>query len=142
MLGFVAICLIEPKPICDGKLSGYLPVVSTAGIPQGSVLGPSLFLLFMNDMPNAVQDIFINLYADDTLLYYASDDITVIQYKLQLAVDKVIRWFTQNQLKINVTKSCVCVIGTRQRRAINSDLSLIINIYNENLYPLWIHLTI
>ena len=78
-------------------------------IPQGSVLGPSLFLLFMNDMPNAVQDIFINLYADDTLLYYASDNITVIQYNLQLAVDKVIRWFTQNQLKINVTKSCVCV---------------------------------
>ena len=48
-----------------------------------------------------------------------------------MAVDKVIRWFTQNQLKINVTKSCVCVIGTRQRRAIKSDLSVIINIYNE-----------
>ena len=79
--------------ICDGKLSGYLPVVS--GIPQGSVLGPSLFLLFLNDMPNAVQDIIINLYADDTLLYYASDDIPVIQYNLQLAVDKVVRWFTQ-----------------------------------------------
>ena len=49
-------------------------------------------------------------------------------YEIYLRVS--LRWFTQNQLKINVTKSCVCVIGTRQRRAIKSDLSLIINIYN------------
>lgn len=51
------------------------------GIPQGSILGAFLFIIYINDMPSAVKDITLNLFADDTLLYVCGDDVDTLQKK-------------------------------------------------------------
>ena len=68
--------------VLDGKSSQEYPV--NAGIPQGSILGPTLFLLYMNDLPDdVICDIAI--YADDTTLYFKCDQSSDQLQQLELA---------------------------------------------------------
>ena len=60
----------------------------TSGVPQGSVLGPVLFLLYVNDMPNEIQNI-IKLFADDSKLYATNNSETPIQNDIDQVVLKV-----------------------------------------------------
>ena len=56
----------------DGTSSEWSEVV--CGVPQGSILGPLMFLIFVNDLPDVVSKCTVNLYADDTTIYYANKD--------------------------------------------------------------------
>ncbi len=99
------------------KLSEVLsdPMDIDVGVPQGSQLGPLLFSLYVNDLPERVKHCQINLFADDTSLYYSSDNLAVIQQKIQQDMDCIDEWLKENQLVLNVKKSKVMLIGTWQR---------------------------
>ena len=83
------------------------------GIPQGSVLGPTLFLLFMSDLPMFLPS--ITLFADDRMIEVASDTLDGVIKELQTNIDKLSTWFNRNNLTINNKKSCSMLIGTPQK---------------------------
>ena len=105
----------------DGAMSTFLDIV--IGIPQGSILGPILFLLFINDLPNCISGSQCNLFADDTVIYAQSNSPLTAQTILQEDIHNIAKWFNKNRLHINASKSSCMVLSTRQ---IN-DVDVIIN---------------
>ena len=70
------------------------------GVPQGSILGPLLFLLYINDMPQAVECELL-LYADDNCLIFQHKDITEIESALNKNFSMLCAWFVDNKLSIH-----------------------------------------
>ncbi len=85
------------------------------GVPQGSILGPILFLLFINDLPNEVKQCITNLYADDCMIYVSTESIDDLKCDLQSDLNNVQQWFTNNRLTINTKKSCVMPVGNKNK---------------------------
>ena len=115
--------------LCNGKLSSFVDISS--GVPQGSVLGPFLFISFINDISNlAANGCLINLFADDTIIYTSGDSIGGVQSKLQTCLDNICNWYNRNRLVINIEKSKVMIIGsTWQLKSLDFD-DFVIN-YND-----------
>ena len=86
----------------------------TCGVPQGSILGPLLFLLYVNDMPQAVKcDLF--LYADDTCLTFQHKNVKEIKDHLNLNFSSLCDWFINNKLSIHLgeDKTKSILFGTK-----------------------------
>ena len=94
------------------------------GVPQGSVLGPLLFIVFINDLPSIVHRCKIVLYADDPALFFAGRNIQTIQSALQVDLNTVGKWFSLNRLLVNCDKTNVMLFGFKQRLARSQGLSL------------------
>ena len=94
------------------------------GVPQESVLGPLLFIVFINDLPSVVHRCKIVLYADDTALFFSGRNIQTIQSALQEDVNAMGEWFSLNHLLVNCDKTNVMLFGSKQRLARSQGLSL------------------
>ena len=94
------------------------------GVPQGSILGPILFLLFINDLPNATK-LFIKLFADDTFLCLQNSDLSKLEIDVNVELRKVCEWLASNKLTLNVSKSKYMI--TSANRRITPNLNIYIN---------------
>lgn len=86
-----------------------------AGVPQGSILGPLLFILFVNDLPSVVRHSEVNLYADDTTVYVADVDPIVVRDKLTEDLNAVACWIDNNGLRMNVSKTNLLVLSPKRK---------------------------
>ena len=87
----------------DSLCSDHLPVLS--GIPQGSILGPFLFILYINDMPSAITSSLIYIFADDTKLIKRTS-VQADLSSLQTDLDNILKWCNKWCLSLNASK-CV-----------------------------------
>ena len=94
-------------------ISGPRPV--SCGVPQGSILGPVLFVLFVNDLPQVIKHAKITLYADDTVLLYPSANTEEIKACLEVDLQRASVWFKNNKLQLNTSKCKWTLFGTNKR---------------------------
>ena len=75
------------------------------GVPQGSILGPLLFLIYMNDIVNASPLLTYVLFADDTNVFYSHTDFNILITTLNLELNKLSSRFKSNKLSLNINKT-------------------------------------
>ena len=85
------------------------------GVPQGSCLGPLLFLIYINYLPKAVQGSSVTMYADDTSLFHQSHDLTQLNEAINSDLVKLEIWLRGNKLSLNVAKTQSMLISTKQK---------------------------
>jgi hypothetical protein len=101
----------------NGTLSGTLMVLN--GVPQGSILGPLLFLLYINDMPNCTK-LLTSLFADDTTLQNKNKVIKQLEEQTNKELEKVSEWFKDNTLALHPGKTRYILYNAKQ----NDDFEL------------------
>ena len=115
--------LTNRKQYCDfkGTHSTLLPI--RKGVPQGSILGPLLFSIYINDFINASNKFQFIMYADDTTLFstydtfqnHDDDSMDVIQTNINSELILILAWLKSNKLLINTSKTKMTVFHTSQR---------------------------
>ena len=101
----------QPKPV-------------TVGVPQGSILGPLLFLIYINDLPECLTHCKSILYADDTLLYYSAESISDLQSKLNSDLRSLSGYLNNNLLTFNHNKTKFIIFAGRQRLRSISNINI------------------
>ena len=101
----------------------------TCGVPQGSVCGPLLFLLYINDISKVLTNCKVSLYADDTVLYYSGKNLDDVVTTIQSDLNLLSNWCSKNRLTINCKKTKYCVYGMRSivKKSKSQDMMLSLN---------------
>ena len=120
----LAIVWSLPLPGCDlesrqqtidyGHGTSCLSFIKS-GVPQGSILGPLLFLLFINDLPLSLKHYFSDFFADDSTIHSSATSIAKVNKELQADLEIAVAWIKQNKLSISYDKTTYMVLGTKPK---------------------------
>ena len=107
---------------CNNKSSDIKPI--TCGVPQGSVLGPLLFLLYINDLPNISNKLKFYLFADDTNIFYQCSKLDSLQTTVNTELKKLSIWLNSNRLALNISKTNFVIFASKNKPLKNVTLLL------------------
>lgn len=110
--------LQKRKQICmiNNECSDVMEI--SCGVPQGSNLGPLLFLLYINDLPSCLETTKATLFADDTNLSCSGSTVAEVEDKLNKDLENVNKWLMANKLTMNKVKTKFMIIGSNKRLAL------------------------
>ena len=112
-----------------GSTAAALPL--THGVPQGSIVGPILFLIFVNDLPCFLPHGRLLSYADDTQILDSApsnpNDLQALKSRAEENIESLQHWFSLNSLKMNADKTCFILLGTQKSIEKTSDFVLKVN---------------
>ena len=102
---------------CNGKSTGKKDV--KIGIPQGSTLGPTLSLVFINDIVSSFKSTRCSIFADDVVIYISHKNLEHLTNKLQNGLNELSTWYNDNRLKINIDKTKVMLLKSSSSEKLN-----------------------
>ena len=129
--------LQDRKQCC--KVNGHTSKIANVdcGVPQGSCLGPLLFLIYINDLPCALKSTKVTMYADDTSISYSSKSIAEINEAVNSDLKRLQNWLGGNKLSLNVVKTQSMILGSssnlRKHNSDNGDPKINLHINEDNL---------
>ena len=100
------------------KFSNFVSDIKlvTSGVPQGSILGPILFICFVNDLPRVFENCKIMSYADDTQILVSAKTAKEVKLRIEKLIEKAQQWYNKNSLLNNATKTEVMTVSKRKSK--------------------------
>ena len=99
---------------CFANNVNSTPRLLKCGVPKGSILGPLLFLLYINDIDYNLSNTNVKLYADDTVIYSTKKEEAIAYENVERDLKNLMNWCGNNQLTVNIKKTKLVLFGTKE----------------------------
>ena len=111
------------------SVNGTIPNPKTfmSGVPQGLIFGPLLSRLFINYMSDSILNSTLDMYADDSLIYFCHKDVKTIETCLNNDIVSLSKWLYDNLTKENVSKTKVTLLGTSAKTSKINHVNVVMN---------------
>ena len=104
----------KQRVFVNGNISDTMPI--TSGVPKGSILGPLLFLIYINDFTQSSDFFSMRLFADDTSLTASAKNIDELLFEINKELPNIYDWLCANKLTLNLRKTKYLIFQPRQKK--------------------------